>query len=75
MENDNATKIVISYNCLQEEARVIQNEEHGWHLHTWFEEICHRVERLVQRSKVTPGEFRGYPELIEMFNHYKEKHM
>jgi len=73
MENDNAIKIVISYNCLKEEARTIQNEEHGWHIHTWYEEICYRVERLVQRSKVIPREFHGYPELLEIFNYYNSK--
>lgn len=70
-------KIVMSYECLQIEGQNHdwRDEEHGDHLHEWYTEICNRVEELAKHTRNAPGVFQGFKELVDMFNHFKEKHI
>lgn len=49
----------------------VMDEQHCDYLHSHYQDLCDRVRKLAETTTKTPAEFKNHPELLEMYNDFK----
>lgn len=50
----------------------VMDEQHCDYLHSHYQDLCDRIKTLAETTTKTPVEFTNHPELLEMYNEFKQ---